>query len=249
MLRSLKDIIKFKIIATDGEIGHVDDFYFDDMTFNIRYLVVETGNWFNENKVLLSPNSLNKPDFEEKSLHVNITRELVQNSPSYDSAKPISRDHEENMANHYGWPLYWTTIDSAMIGAVPPEIDLAKEAASSNKETTENKNEYNLRSAKEVIGYSIQAKDGEIGEIDDFIIDDEIWSIRYAVVDTGNFLSGKKVLIAIPWIGRIDWQSSSVFVDLTKNSIEKSPKYDHSKSINNDYENELFDHYEKPRNK
>ena len=67
----------------------------------------------------------------------------------------------------------------------------------------EEANDVHLRSANKVTGYRIGATDGDIGHVEDFIIDDETWEIRYMVVDTQNWWPGKKVLVAPQWIGRM----------------------------------------------
>jgi len=247
MLRSIKNLEGYKIKATDGEIGKVYDFYFDDVTWNIRYIVVDTGNWLNPNLIILSPDILNKPDWKKEIFSVNLTKDKIQKSPAADFNNPISQNYEEAIANHYGWPLYWTSIDTAMFGAVP----LVNNIPNQNENESKNKtlSEYNLRSTAKLEGYKIHANDGTIGHIEDFIVDDEIWSIRYIVVDTGKWLPGKKVLVAIQWINKISWNDSEIYVDLSKLAIEKSPEFNPKEPVNQDYEGKLFDYYGKQRNK
>ena len=112
--------------------------------------------------------------------------------------------------------------------------------AAKQKEQAEDRH---LRSTQEVTGYYIGATDGEIGHVEDFIIDDESWSIRYIVVDTRNWWPGKKVLASPEWIEKVSWADSTVYVELTRAAIKSAPEYDASSPIDRDYEDRLHTHY------
>jgi uncharacterized protein YrrD len=250
MLRSVKEIKGFSIQATDGEIGKAEEFYFDDHSWTIRYLIVDTGNWLVSRKVLISPESLHKPDWENKIFPINLTKKQIEDSPTIDSEKPVSRKHEIEMMQYYGWPNYWTGVGGPVIGAIPPihyyEPDKVKEELKNMAEQEEDEKNKNLRSSSEVINYTIQAKDDSIGHVEDFIFDDETWQIRYMIIDTKNFLPGKKVIIALSWIKNIEWTELKVHVDHTKEEIKNSPEFDKEK-LNREYENQLFDYYKRPK--
>ena len=94
MLRNVKDLRGYAIRATDGVIGHVDDFYFDDEAWAIRYLVVETGRWLPDRQVLISPISIGHPDWSAQLLPVSLTKAQVKGSPDIDTKKPVSRQRE-----------------------------------------------------------------------------------------------------------------------------------------------------------
>lgn len=255
MLRSVRKLEGYKIHAVDGEIGEVNDFYFDDESWNIRYLVVDTGSWLQKRLVLISPHALGKPDWKEKRFPVNLTKEKIQNSPSVDMDKPVSRQQETDLSDYYGWPYYWTGLGAGFPGTVPP-VNLnvpdqgfipGEEGARGETRKGESKGDPHLRSARDVIDYKIQADDDRIGNVEDFILEDDLWSIRYMVVDTGKWLlPGKKVLIALPWIQSIDWQESSVYVNLTAAEVEQSPEFHPDRIINKEFETELFKHYNRP---
>ena len=102
-----------------------------------------------------------------------------------------------------------------------------------------------LRSSQSVIGAYIQARDGDIGHVEDFIVDDETWVIQYLVVDTRNWLPGKKVLIAPAWIEEIEWPDGKVYIDLNRETIKRSPAYDPSVSLERSYEEKLYDYYDR----
>ncbi|MGE5350963.1 MAG: PRC-barrel domain-containing protein [Acidobacteriota bacterium] len=253
MLRSVKTLEGYKIHALDGEIGEVNDFFFDDVTWNIRYLVVDTGTWLQKRLVLISPHALGKPDWKEKRFPVNLTKEKIQNSPSVDAARPVSRQQETDLSDYYGWPYYWTGLGAGFPGAippVPPNLNVPDQGFVAGQNTRdENKRETDphLRSARDIIDYKIQADDDRIGNVEDFIVEDDLWSIRYMVVDTGKWLlPGKKVLIALPWIEAIDWSESAVFVSMTAAEVEQSPEYHPDRIINKEFEADLFKHYNRP---
>ena len=247
MLRTLNDLLGYDIQATDGEIGSVEDFLFDDRAWTIRYLVIDTGPWLFGREVLISPQSIGKPSWEGGVLPVNLTQEQVENSPEVDLVEPVSRREQEALHAHYGWQNYWTTLPTtALYGTAGLASPGAPIAAEDMPERAEPPGEPNLRSVAEVIGYDIQALDGEIGHVDDFIVDDETWAIRYMVANTGNWLPGRNVLIALPWIKDISWELTEVQVDLLKENIKNSPPFDPAESISLDYESRLHEHYDLP---
>ncbi|MEW5895932.1 MAG: PRC-barrel domain-containing protein [Candidatus Omnitrophota bacterium] len=242
MLRSVMGIKDYRLQARDGLLGRVDDFFFDDEKWGVRYLVVDTNIWLPGKTVLIAPASFaGRPDWESKSFPVALTREEVRNSPDVDVHQPVSRQKEIEVNYYYGWPSYWYAPGQ---GEVIPTIPLPDGMTShvQMKET-----DSHLRSLNEVAGYHIMAVDGEIGHLDDVIVSDEDWSIRYAVADTRNWLPGKRVLIAISWIKKFDWGMRKVHIDLTKERIKHSPPYDPSAPINRELEEALFDYYGRPR--
>ena len=239
MLNKVKTISGYKLKSLDGEIGKVSKFYFDDQYWTIRYLVADTGNWLTGRQVLISPHALIAVNKEEQYISIDLTKKQIENSPSLNSDKPVSQQFELSYYGYYGWPTYWN--GPFMWGPYPtiirnPEII---------KESTTDKKSWNphLRSTHYVSGYHIQAPDGEIGHVEDFIIDDETWAIRYLVINTQNWWPGKKVLISPKWIERISWGESKVFVNLTRETIRQSPEYTEESLLTRDYETGLHRHY------
>lgn len=243
MLHTLDDLRDYDIEARDGEIGAVEDFLFDDATWTVRYLVVDTGPWLLGREVLISPQSVGEPDWEMGLLPVDLTKEQVENSPHVDLEKPVSRQKQEALNTHYAWQNDWmmlpTTARFGSPGITPPGAAVAEEEAVDEAAS----GDPNLRSADEVVAYSIGALDGEIGHVDDFIVDDETWAIRYMVVNTRTWLPGRDVLIALPWIEEINWAQAKVRVSLRKQAIKESPEYDPALPLSRDYETELHEHY------
>ncbi|MFW6154773.1 MAG: PRC-barrel domain-containing protein [Planctomycetota bacterium] len=246
MLRSTEELFKYRLEAIDGDIGTVKDIYFDDHTWTVRYLVADTGTWLPGRKVLISPASVSQPDWEAGALPVSLTVEQIENSPSIESERPVSRQHEAGLATYYGWPAYWTPV-GVPAGGMTPAGAAAQPAAPRPQEPGKAEHEDpHLRSIDEVTHYYIHASDGEIGHIEEFFVDTDAWIIRYIGVDTRNWLPAKKVLISPAWIDRISWTRGEAFVRMSRDAIKRSPEYDPSEPISRQYEQRLHDHYGTP---
>jgi PRC-barrel domain len=258
MLRNLKDLENYKISATDGEIGHVKDFYFEDDAWVVRYFVVDAGTWLTSRKVLISPISVHHPDWLARTLPVSITQQQVKHSPDFDSDKPVSRQNEEQYLGYYGYPYYWGGVGMwgeglypyAMVPGYAPgygvdrvERERELEAYLRDERARHRNDDPHLRSCNAVTGYHIHATDGDIGHVSGFLVDDETWSIRYLVIDTSNWWVGHKVLIAPPWIKGVHWSDQTVSVDLSRESIKNAPPYDSTSDWGRDQERGLYRHY------
>lgn len=244
MQRSVNDLVGCTISAKDGELGKVDEFYFDDLSWSIRYLVLKTGNWLSERMVLIPHAALGITDWTSRTFRVNLTMEQVRNSPDIDTEKTVSRQHEEKLFDHYALPVYWGEgFYATPLGMVPFTPIIDKNLVKEDDDSAQQHGDPHLRSTKVVKGYHIHANDGEIGHVEDYIVDDEKWNICFLIVDTHNWLPGRKVLIMPRWINRIDWDESRVYVNLSQESIKNSPEFDPSQPIGKDYEKALFNHY------
>jgi len=240
MLNKAKTLKGYKLDSRDGEIGKVKEFYFDDHHWTIRYLVADTGNWLTGRQVLISPYALIAVIKEEEHITIDLTKKQIENSPPLDADKPVSRQFEDAYYGYYGWPDYWG--DTYMWGSYPyieRDGKKWKESAQAEKASWDP----HLRSTYDVSGHHIQATDGEIGHVDDFVIDDETWAIRYLIIDTQNWWPGKKVLVSPQWIERVSWKESKVFVGLSRETIKQSPEYTEEALLTRDYETRLHQHY------
>jgi sporulation protein YlmC with PRC-barrel domain len=228
MLRSLKQMYGDKLGASDGDIGQVKDFYFDDQNWGIRYLVADTGVWLPGRQVLISPHSLGRLDQAGKTLRVNLTRKQIENSPSIESHKPVSRQYEEEYYRYYGWPFYWQG-DGLWGMSGFPILELPAKPLPSERVPVigpqPERADAHLRSAQAVNGYHIKASDGTIGHVCDFMMDDQSWAIRQLVIKTGHRFSGKEVQIPTRMVNGISYPDSAVFVNLTKEAVEQSPTH------------------------
>jgi len=235
----LKDLV---IHATDGELGRVEEFYFDDEAWGIRYLIVRAGSWYNGRQVLISPISISSVDWVAKQLRVNLTTKQVQNSPGIDTDQPVSRQHEAAFSTYYGYNYYWNgpypwtpVYQPADAGEIYPRVEDAKVSG-----------DCHLRSSASVHGYHVDAKDGEIGHVEAFIADDEFWNVAYIDVATRNWLPGKNVLVSPGWIDRVSWTDSKIYAGMYREAIENAPEYVRSRPISREYENRLYFHYGRP---
>lgn len=242
MLNKAKTLKDYKLDSLDGEFGEVKEFYFDDRHWTVRYLVANTGNWLRGRQVLISPYALVAAIKAEKHIAIDLSKKQIEESPSLESDKPVSRQFEESYYGYYGYPMYWGGLYSWGVYPYPvSNREQWKQPSESDK-----KWDAHLRSTDHVCGYHIEATDGEIGHVEDFIIDDETWEIRYLVVDTRNWWPGKKVLVSPHWIDRVSWDESKVFVNLSREAIKQSPEYTEESLLTRDYETDLHRHYELP---
>lgn len=221
------------------------------------YLVVDVGSWWESKQVLLTPEIIEGIDVSSQALSVNITREQVRESPDVMNDMPLSREKEMALHQHYGWQPYWSSQAAGVPGLLYPalrtpiaETTVPDDELGTTRNVDEPRvliNEENtMRSAAEIIGYSIKATDGDVGAVEDFIVDDSFWIVRYMIVDTGDWLPGKSVLVSPGWIQEMDWLANTVFVNLTQHSIENSPEYDPEVRVSRVYEQRLYEHYQQP---
>jgi len=252
MLRPAKEFKHLKLRACDGDIGKAREFYFDDEHWAVRYLVAETGGWLNGRQVLISPYALKPVNEAEQVLPVELTKKQIEDSPLLYSHLPVSRQYEMQYYKYYGWPKYWggpsmwgySTFPLHQHGGVnwPGGASLNPVESAAFPTHREEIGDPHLRSTQAVTGHHLQAVDGEIGHVEDFIIDDVTWAIRYLVVDTKNWWPGKHVLIAPQWIERVSWEEAKVFVNLERDIIKGSPEYTPA-DLNREYELNLYRHY------
>jgi hypothetical protein len=225
MLQSLKKVYGDKLGATDGEIGQVKDFYFDDQSWAVRYVVADTGSWLPGRQVLISPHAFGSLCQAGRILRVNLTRKQIEHSPPIESRKPVSRQYEEEYHRYFGWPFYWQGGGLWGISNFPvvprPSGPLPSEASPASERTLERANGH-LRSAQDVSGYHLQASDGTIGHVCDFLVDAESWAIGQLVIKTGHRLSGKEVQIPTSMVDRISYEDSTVFVSVPREAVEQS---------------------------
>jgi uncharacterized protein YrrD len=228
MFQSIKKLYRETLRALDGEIGHVNDFYFDDKTWAVRYLVADTSSWISGRLVLLAPHAFGNLDQNRSFLLVNLTRQQIESSPPIESHKPVSRQYEYDYYSYYAWPSYWMGEGiwgpNAFPIAQPPPSPLPIEVAGKS-DNARNVNDPHLRSTHAVTGYHLQTSEETIGHVTDFMMDDKSWAICHLVVKTGTWFSGKEIVISPSHVDRINYEDSKVFVNLTKEAILQAPEF------------------------
>lgn len=221
MLRHITELYGTKLNASDGDIGTIEDFYFDDQSWNVRYLIAETGTWLSQFEVLLSPYSIARLDWDDNVMIVNLTRKQIEDSPPIERHRPVSRQFEAEHYTYYGWPYYWSGDAILGLGG----NSMAYTDASSERQVNDEqhlRDDIHLRSTLSVAGYGIETSDGAIGRVTDFLVDDKTWDIQELVVETGHWYSGKQILIPTGRINRISYNESKIHVSLTKEDIERT---------------------------
>jgi hypothetical protein len=231
VLYDIANLRKLTIAATDGEIGSVEDVYFDDESWTARYLVVDTGSRLAGRKVLISPIAVLGISWADRTLGVELTRAQIEAAPDIDTDKPVSRHFEAAYLRYFGYPYYWTGpylwgATPHPAPAPPPEYELAAAQQAIAAEHEREEARYHLRSAREMNGYHIVAPDGGLGHVETFLVHPESWSLRALVVDTRNWLPGKRVLVPPQWVDRIAWSERAVYVNVSRDAISASPAYE-----------------------
>ena len=227
MLCSMKELKGYAIHARDGNIGSVYEFYFDDENWTLRYLVINLGSWLLGPLVLVSSVVVGRPDCEEQVIPVALTREQLKNSPDMSEHKPVSLQQEEGRVPLLRRPIVWAPNDPMIPVLIPcPELREIEERAM----LAIPQDDPHLRSAREVMGYHIRAIDGEIGHVEDFLFEGQSGQVCYMMVDTKNWLPGKKVPLDPCCIERIGWREAKVYVDLPCGDIEDTPELSYLKS-------------------
>jgi hypothetical protein len=233
--------------ARDGVIGHVTDLYFDDETWAVRYLVVDTDDKLKAHTVLISPGVAGTADWQLPEIPVDLTTDEIRRSPDIDADKPPTREHELLLEQYYGWAAYTGSLFAepimpmpVLIPAIPPTD---QERFKDDGKPARHSENAHLRSVNDTVGYRVRASDGEVGHVDNFLVDDETWRIQYFVIDTRNWLPGRKVLVAPDWVRDVDWVAQKVHADLTRDAVRASPPYDPSIPWRADYASELSTHY------
>lgn len=251
MRRSAKNLAGYRMLATDGELGQVEEFYFDDQKWIIRYLVINTGEGHSGRRVLIAPGAIVKPALESRTFFVKLSMEQIRNSPDMDTDKPVSRQHEAEWQNKHACSIYWATSPGmvGMFGMPPipaagPPLPPSEETTTRSETASGNPH---LRSTRKVTGYRLQAMDGQIGHVADFILDENKWDIRYLVVNTHKWLSRDRVCVPAKSIVRVSWDEATVYTSLAGRRIADSPPFNPARPFGVAYEISLRDWYGLPK--
>jgi len=245
MLVGFQRIAGTTIIAEDGPVGEIEDLFFHLETWSVQYVVVNTGSWLSSRKVLLRPNLLSQPDWEQQQVSISLTRQQVRKSPGVETQPPASRQMEHQTAERYKVPFYWGPAGSALAGGGPSGFPLEARLPLEDRQPSDaaSESENVLRSAHEMKNYTLEATDGTIGHLEDWIVDTQAWVIRYGVVDTKNWLPARKVLVHAPWIKSTSWSEATATVNLLREEVKGAPRFEPDAPIDRDYEERLFGYY------
>jgi sporulation protein YlmC with PRC-barrel domain len=245
MLLVISALQGYAIQATDGRIGTVSDFLFDETTWKVRWLVVDTGSWLPGRQVLIHPSALGHVDWAQQILPVNLTKQQVEGSPDLQQDLPVSRQMEDTLYSYYGWDPYWGGDSYFGMGAGASPY-LGDTLAAATAGLVVNNGDPHLRSVARVTGYHIHATDGDIGHVEKVLIDDATWQIRYLIVDTSNWWFGQHVLVSPFAVTDIRWQDELVRLNVSCAQVKASPPWKPLDAVDAAYEKQLHQHYDWP---
>lgn len=237
MLRTLDNMLGYRLAAADGEIGKVHDFFVDDSLWRLRYLVIDTGSWLNRRRVLVAPAALGTIDGEHRQFCVKLTRDQIAKSPDVDTEKPVSRQEEIGMNAHYGWPAYWAP-EAITVPAPPLAAVLRRDAQLAG--------DPHLRSFREISSYGVNHAGEYIARAQDFVIDDSDWSLTNMVIVLGGWLDSRLVAVPVDSITAVSWTLRMMTVDLPKTTLETLPVFEIHAPVNREARIEYFDYYGRP---
>lgn len=238
----------YTIVGSDGALGTVNDVLFDDLTWRVRWLVVETGTWLAGRKVLIHPTAVEKADHEHQEVRLRLTMAQIEGSPTIDIDQPVSRGMEARLYDYYGWDPLWGG-SAYGFGAIaspisaPPYFGITALRERSDMVSDQDSGDPHLRSNAEVVGYHVHASDGEIGHVENLFVDDADWHVHYLVIDTRNWWPGRHVLISPHAVRTVDWNDRHVMLDVTRAQVNASPPWDPSALMDQAYQQGLHRHY------
>ena len=247
MLRRLHDYEQLTVHATNGELGSIDDFLFDDGRWTVRYLVVGTGSLFGR-RVAISPIAAAEPDWNARRLVLRLSRDRIREGPDLLTGPEVPRTREEEYATYYGYPAYWggpglwawAGSPGALASTPPPEYPVPP---GGEDPKTIAQHQYQLRSAANLRGAHLQASDGEIGHVDDLLIDVDSWKAPYLLIDTSNWPGGKSVLVPTAAVTTVNWATPRVHIDLPRARIKEAPVPDLNLPLDHATETALATYY------
>ena len=248
MLRSINEMIGYELLIEGKSVGKCKDLLFDDDCWTIRYSLADTGKWLLDKKVLISPLMISNMDWSSRIIDLNISKEQLEDCPSQNVDEPVSRAYETKLHQFFRYPAYWASDGLWGHAAFPTDVSISIDSEIDENPihepilAIEEKN--HLRSFKKVKRYSIHTLDGDIGHLEDIVVDSQTWALRYIVVDTRNWIpGGKKVMLSLNWVDNISLLNAHLSVNLSKEKIKESPEFDPSMPVNSEYEKILYDYY------
>jgi hypothetical protein len=239
MLLRVASLNAYKLRGLDGDIGAVQRFYFDDQCWTIRYLAAATGNWLGDKQLLISPHALAGVATDRREIAVALTKEQIEAGPLLPREKTLSQEFESSYFEFFRWPVYWS--GPHQWGAHPYIVrdQQRKRAAGSRVKGWTPR----LHSIDEMTRHHIQAPDGDVGRIVDFLVDDDTWEIRYFIIARRDWWLQRHVLVAPEWIKQVSWETSKVYVDLSRGQVRRSPAFSANTPLTRADEIRLHRHY------
>ncbi|WP_339228887.1 PRC-barrel domain-containing protein [Oceanobacillus sp. FSL K6-2867] len=221
MMRLTSQAKHYNIHATDGELGKIKDFYFDDHNWEIRYAIVDTRKWLPGRKVLLSPNAFFEVDEANESVNVEYDKLMIRNSPPVPENEDLTKDKENHLINYFGWNSYTDNAlphaGRGLLGTFPVTgVENGPPPEEPHLDRNEGYHEQDnyLRSEDETIDFKVHAKDGKIGRIADMIYDTSKWKIEYIVVRSSrSIVENEFYIFHTRQINTADWFEKDLYIN------------------------------------
>jgi sporulation protein YlmC with PRC-barrel domain len=238
MLRGTSELFGLDLIATDGEVGDVEDLYIDSVDGQVRYLLADTGTWLVEHEIILAAECISEVDFEDKKIHVELTKEQIESSPKRQSGQPISRQHEQDLAAHYGWMPYWDPMAVNLGQGVnlpgdtrgrfrrrPDQAPAGGPAEDSRtREAHRQRQGEMLYSARKLLKAKLEGADQKLGRVEELYIDDENLQAALLAIETGGWLSQQRRLLPMECIETWDPVDGKLLVGVNSKTLEQAPQ-------------------------
>ncbi len=246
MLLKTTELKEYIIELFDDIRGTIFEMYFNDLYWNIEYLLVTSDNLEKGKIVLISQLAFGSPENKTRMIPISANAGSIKR-------KEESTVHKNNEVSKSIDPIQFIELPEKSLSVTSKSEGETKDLIITllkDKKSLYFPSAKHLRSHNEVLGYNIQVKDGDlIGHVDNFIVEGNTWQLKYLLVDTCNWLTaGKKILLSPAWIERINWSGNLVSIDLSRDSILKSPTYDPSKPLDDRLEMQLYKYYSQYHN-
>ena len=213
MLLDTGSLIGRGLLASDGTIGTISDFLFEEATWSVRYVLVDTGKWLAGRQVLLSPRAfVHEPFGQPGTARARLSRSQIEESPALATGEPLTRGFERAYFRHFGWPSYWM---GPSLGAALAPVDTS---------------EVRLLSVKELTGGLAQASDTRIGKVKNFSLSSLSWMVREIVVDAGHWYSERLVLIQPGLVERVGMAESVLYIGRSRLEVLSAPSLSETRS-------------------
>ncbi|MCM3399368.1 MULTISPECIES: PRC-barrel domain-containing protein [Oceanobacillus] len=239
MMRLTSQLKQFNIHATDGELGKIKDFYFDDRNWEIRYAIVDTRKWLPGRKVLLSPNSFIEVDETNESVNVEFDKLMIRNSPPVPENEDLTKDKENHLIDYFGWNSYTDNAlphaERGLLGTFPIiglENERPPEEPHLNRNGRYHEHDNYLRSEEETNDFKVHAKDGKIGRIVDMIYDTSQWIIEYIVVRSSkSIVENEFYIFHTRQINTVDWFEKDLYINDSLEGILNNKPFQQKEEI------------------
>jgi len=190
--------------ASDGRLGNIIDFLFDDQRWHVGHLVLNAGRWLRRRRVTLPYDTIVMKDWSDRHVFIEgLTRQQIRISPATETRVPISLHESLAEVTIMDWDTY---LVNTTFTDHPWQIS----------------DDPHIHNTRDVVGYHVQGSDGPIGYVSDFVINDESWSVSDLVVNMRNWLPGRQILIPTAHIEEVRGANRSMRISLSRKSIRET---------------------------